>query len=69
MKLGGLELAGNALGFLADHVDTIIAWMPAIVAGFVAWQVATQAMGTAMFGRGGAGRNGSGQPREEHPAQ
>ena len=51
-QLGGVALQGlvGALGFLADNVDTIIAWMPAIVAGFVAWRIATSAMSTAMFG-------------------
>ncbi|WP_284986962.1 tape measure protein [Arthrobacter sp. fls2-241-R2A-172] len=45
----GLNVVVGALGFLADHVDTIIAWMPAIVAGFVAWRIATTAMGASMF--------------------
>lgn len=46
------ELAGYALtalvgglAFLADNVDTIIAWMPAIVAGFIAWRIASSALG------------------------
>lgn len=39
----GLTLLSSALGFLADHVDTIIQFMPLIVAGFVAWQVASRA--------------------------
>jgi len=37
---GSINLLAGALGFLADHVDTIIAWMPAIVAGFIAWRIA-----------------------------
>lgn len=51
-KLAGVALNAlvTGLGFLADHVDTIIAWMPAIVAGFVAWRIATSAMSSAMFG-------------------
>lgn len=51
MKLGGLSLnvVVAGLGFLADHVDTIIAWMPAIVAGFIAWRLATNALATAHF--------------------
>ncbi|GAB3293053.1 D-Ala-D-Ala carboxypeptidase family metallohydrolase [Pseudoclavibacter terrae] len=36
-----LPALAGALGFLADNVDTIIQWMPLIVAGFVAWRVAT----------------------------
>lgn len=49
--VGGVALTTlvNGLGFLADNVDTIIAWMPAIVAGFIAWRIATVAMGGAMF--------------------
>jgi tape measure domain-containing protein len=37
---GGVTLLAGALGFLADHVDTIIQFMPLIVAGFVAWKLA-----------------------------
>lgn len=37
----GLGVLTNALVFLADNVDTIVAWMPALVAGFVAWRVAS----------------------------
>jgi tape measure domain-containing protein len=44
---GGVTLLAGALGFLADHVDTIIDWMPLIVAGFVAWKVATLALNAA----------------------
>ena len=49
VKLGGLSLnvLTAGLSFLADHVDTIIAWMPAIVAGFVAWRVASSATAVA----------------------
>lgn len=37
----GITVLVNVLGFLADHVDTIIALMPLIVAGFVLWRGAT----------------------------
>ena len=37
----GLNLVTDALSFLADHVDTIVALMPLIVGGFVAWRVAS----------------------------
>lgn len=51
VKLGGVSMnvivAG--LSFLADHVDTIIAWMPVIVAGFVAWRVASGALAVSQF--------------------
>lgn len=40
----GLAVLTGALGFLADNVDTIIAWMPAIVAGFIAWRIAQSAL-------------------------
>jgi tape measure domain-containing protein len=39
----GLTVLVGVLGFLADHVDTIIAFMPLIVAGFVAWRLASSA--------------------------
>lgn len=41
----GLTALVGGLAFLADHVDTIIAWMPAIVAGFIAWRLASSALG------------------------
>jgi tape measure domain-containing protein len=44
---GGLSLLAKGLEFLADHVDDIIAWMPAIVAGFVAWKVAQVGLAAA----------------------
>lgn len=45
VKLGGLSLniVTAALSFLADHVDTIIQFMPLIVAGFIAWKIAAGA--------------------------
>ncbi|MDI2033000.1 peptidoglycan DD-metalloendopeptidase family protein [Paenarthrobacter nitroguajacolicus] len=47
LATGGLKLLAGALGFLSDHVQTIIDWMPAIVAGFVAWRVAQIALNAA----------------------
>jgi tape measure domain-containing protein len=44
---GGVTLLATALGFLADHVDTIIQFMPLIVAGFVAWKVAQLGLNAA----------------------
>lgn len=46
VKLGGvsLNILTTSLAFLAQHVDTIITWMPAIVAGFVAWKIASGAL-------------------------
>lgn len=44
---GGLGLVAKGLAFLADHVDTIIAWMPALVAAFVAWRVIRVALNAA----------------------
>jgi phage-related protein len=38
-----LPVLTGALGFLADNVDTIIQFMPLIVAGFVAWRLASSA--------------------------
>lgn len=40
----GLSTLTGILSFLADHVDTIIKYMPLIVAGFVAWRVASLAL-------------------------
>lgn len=45
----GLNVLTGALSFLADNVNTIIAFMPVIVAGFVAWRIASAAMGASMF--------------------
>lgn len=44
---GGLQILTGALGFLAEHADWIVAHMPLIVAGFVAWKVATLALNAA----------------------
>jgi tape measure domain-containing protein len=44
---GGLTVFASVLGFVADHVDDLIAWMPAIVAGFVAWKVAQMGLNAA----------------------
>lgn len=51
VKLGGVSLnvLMVALGFLADHVDTIIAWMPVIVAGFIAWRIASTALAVSQY--------------------
>ncbi|WP_165788116.1 peptidoglycan DD-metalloendopeptidase family protein [Arthrobacter glacialis] len=51
VKLGGVSLnfLVVGLGFLADNVDTIIAWMPAIVTGFIAWRVATNMLASSQF--------------------
>lgn len=45
----GLNIVTDTLGFLADHVDTLVAWMPAIVAGFVAWRVASAGLAQAQL--------------------
>jgi len=44
----GLSVLVNVLGFLADHVDTIIFFMPLIVAGFVAWRIASMGAHASM---------------------
>ncbi len=46
---GGLTVLTSVLGFLADHVDTIIRFMPLIVAGFVAWRVASLALASGTY--------------------
>lgn len=47
---GAVTVLAGALGFLADHVDTIIRFMPLIVAGFIAWRVAASAIANATLG-------------------
>ncbi|MHA7145438.1 tape measure protein [Arthrobacter sp. TmT3-37] len=46
----GLTVVTGALSFLANNVDTIIKFMPLIVAGFIAWRVATAYTASAMIG-------------------
>lgn len=41
-----LELMAGAMGWLADHTDTIVKYMPLIVAGFIAWRVAQMGVNT-----------------------
>lgn len=41
---GGVDVLTQVLSFLADNVDTIIQFMPLIVAGFIAWRVASAAV-------------------------
>jgi tape measure domain-containing protein len=45
----GLGVLTGVLSFLADNVDTIIAFMPLIVAGFIAWKVANDAVVGASY--------------------
>ena len=47
LTAGGITVLAGVLGFLADHVDTIIKFMPLIVAGYVAWTLATRATAAA----------------------
>jgi tape measure domain-containing protein len=46
---GALTLLNGVLGFLADHVDTIIQFMPLIVGAFVAWKVASLVLAGAQL--------------------
>lgn len=43
----GLELLGKAMGFLAEHSDTVVKLLPVLVAGFAAYKVATQGVTAA----------------------
>ncbi|WIB69804.1 tape measure protein [Curtobacterium sp. MCBD17_026] len=43
LAAGGITVLAGVLGFLADHVDTIVKYIPLIVAGFIAWQLASRA--------------------------
>ncbi|MBF4613745.1 tape measure protein [Curtobacterium sp. VKM Ac-1376] len=47
LAAAGITVLAGVLGFLADHVDTLIKYMPLIVAGFIAWQLATRATAAA----------------------
>lgn len=41
---GGITILGNVLGFLAENMDTLVGLLPAIVAGFAAWNLASSAL-------------------------
>lgn len=45
----GIDLIATSLEFLASHADTLIKFMPAIVAGFVAWKVASVGLAQAQL--------------------
>lgn len=47
LAAAGITVLAGVLGFLADHVDTLIKYMPLIVAGFIAWQLASKAVAGA----------------------
>ncbi|OII10531.1 hypothetical protein BIU97_10410 [Curtobacterium sp. MCBA15_009] len=47
LAAAGVTVLAGVLGFLADHVDTLVKYMPLIVAGFIAWQLATRATAAA----------------------
>lgn len=47
LTAGGVDVLTQVLSFLADNVDTIIQFMPLIVAGFVAWRFASAAVANA----------------------
>ncbi|MBF4597174.1 tape measure protein [Curtobacterium sp. VKM Ac-2889] len=47
LAAAGITVLAGVLGFLADHVDTIVKYMPLIVAGFIAWQLASRATAAA----------------------
>ncbi|WP_459251464.1 tape measure protein [Curtobacterium citreum] len=44
---GGVTVLSKVLTFLANHVDTLIKYMPLIVAGFLAWKLASGAVAGA----------------------
>ncbi|WIA95798.1 tape measure protein [Curtobacterium sp. MCBA15_004] len=41
LAAAGITILAGALGFLADHVDTIIKYLPLIIAGYLAWRLAS----------------------------
>ncbi|WP_156459340.1 tape measure protein [Microbacterium sp. Leaf436] len=47
LAASGITVLTQVLSFLADNVDTIIQFMPLIVAGFIAWRVASTAVANA----------------------
>jgi tape measure domain-containing protein len=50
LAAAGITVLSGVLGFLADHVDTLVKYMPLIVAGFLAWRLATALVTTASLG-------------------
>ncbi|MGW9825061.1 tape measure domain-containing protein [Brevibacterium pityocampae] len=42
-----MDVVGGVLGFLGRHIDTVVRFLPLIIAGFVAWRVASFAMAAA----------------------
>lgn len=42
-----IKILTGVLGFLADHMDVIIKWLPAIVAGILLWRTASNALNIA----------------------
>lgn len=44
LALAAVNMLASGLAFLADHVDVIIKIMPLIVAGYVAWRVASMGL-------------------------
>ncbi len=47
LAAAGITVLAGALSFLAAHVDTIVKFMPLIVAGFIAWRLAAALTATA----------------------
>lgn len=43
----GINILATGLQWLANHMDTIVKWLPAIVGGFMLWRAATSAVTTA----------------------
>lgn len=50
LAASGITVLSGVLGFLAEHVDTLVKYMPLIVAGFLAWRLATALVTTASLG-------------------
>jgi tape measure domain-containing protein len=50
LAAAGITVLAGVLGFLANHVDTLVKYMPLIVAGFLAWRLATALVTTASLG-------------------
>lgn len=40
----GISVLGGILGFVADNMDTLIKFLPLIVSGFAAWNIASRAL-------------------------
>lgn len=49
LATAGVDILSAAVGWLAEHMDTIVKWMPAIVGGLLLWRAASQGLASAQL--------------------